>query len=200
MKNLLIIFVRNPEPGKVKSRLAKSIGPERALSVYKKLLAKTRKTLLKLDIQKRVSYSDICIEDDIWENDIFQKVVQKGETLGERMYYAIEHAHHEFYQKICIIGSDIFELTAAIIEKAFKLLDDNDIVIGPAKDGGYYLIGMKRPIREIFNDKEWGTNTVLVQTLKDIRKLGLEYALLPELNDIDIIEDITDKDRDFLLS
>ena len=200
MKNLLIIFVKNPVLGKVKSRLAQSIGAEGALSVYKKLLERTRETVVNLDIQKQVSYSDKLDETDLWGNDIFRKAVQKGENLGERMYHAIENGHKQSFQKICLIGSDIFELTEEIIKDAFKLLDHYDIVLGPSEDGGYYLIGMKTPVKKIFENKKWGTNSVLHETIKDIRRIGLKFELLPTLNDIDVLEDIKDVDRDFLLS
>lgn len=199
MRNLLIIFVKNAEPGKVKTRLAKSIGPEKALLVYKKLLAKTRETVLKAQVEKQVNYSNRIDLNDIWENNVFQKTVQKGVDLGERMYYAFCQGFNNSYRKICLIGSDIFDLTEIIIEDAFTLLDDHDIVIGPSNDGGYYLIGMKSSMKEVFENKSWSTDSVLTETIESINALEITYALLPVLNDIDVLQDMDDKTRKNLL-
>ena len=200
MKNVLIIFVKNPKLGKVKSRLAKSIGDMNALSVYKKLLKMTKEIVIDLEFDKRVCYSDMIEQEDLWDNGIFQKGLQKGDDLGLRMYNAFKDASEDSYQKICLIGSDIIELTDEIIIKAFSLLDEHDIVLGPSFDGGYYLIGMKSPTKVLFENIKWSTGVVLAETINEIHKLKLNYALLPTLNDIDEIEDINDIDKDFLLS
>ena len=200
MEKLLIIFVKNPKIGKVKSRLAKSIGDRKALSVYKKLLRRTKEHVIDLEIDKRVCYSEMIDQEDLWENSKFQKSLQQGDDLGVRMYNAIKDASKDPYHKICLIGSDIMELTDEIIIRAFSLLDEHDIVLGPSFDGGYYLIGMKSPVKELFLNKKWSTEVVLAETVNKIKKLKLTYALLPTLNDIDEIEDLSDSDRDYLLS
>jgi rSAM/selenodomain-associated transferase 1 len=200
MENLLIIFVKNPELGKVKSRLAESIGDRKALSVYKKLLRRTKEIIMDLGMDKRVCYSEMIDREDLWENSNYQKSSQKGDDLGVRMYNAIKDASKDSYHKICLIGSDIMELTDEIIVKAFNLLDDHDVVLGPSFDGGYYLIGMKSPVKELFLNKKWSTSVVLAETVDEIKKLKLTYAFLPTLNDIDEIENINDWDRDYLLS
>lgn len=199
MKNLLIIFVKNPELGKVKSRLAKSIGDVNALWVYKKLLKITKKIVIDLEFDKRVCYSDRIEREDLWNNDIFQKTLQKGDDLGLRMYNAIQDASIDSYQKTCLVGSDTIELTHKIMVKAFRFLDDHDIVLGPSFDGGYYLIGMKSPTKALFENIRWSTEVVLAETIDTIRKLKLTYALLPTLNDIDKIEDINERHKNFLL-
>jgi len=200
MDSLLIIFVKNPEIGKVKSRLAKIIGAEKALFVYKKLLIKTKEIVANISVEKLVCYSDKISAGDLWENSSFQKTLQRGDDLGDKMYNAFHDAVEQSYRKICLIGSDNMEITADIIKEAFHQLDDQDIVLGPAIDGGYYLIAMKFPYREIFKNKEWGSDSVLKNTIDDIQKLNLKYSLLPELNDIDVFEDINEKDRDFLFN
>jgi len=200
VRNLLIIFVKNPVLGKVKSRLAQSIGEGKALSVYKKLLANTRETVGKLTLTKLVSYSDRIDQNDIWENELFIKSKQKGSDLGERMYNALIDGQNLSFDKICIIGSDIFELTPGIIENAFNLLNKYEVVLGPARDGGYYLIGMKSPVKDLFENKHWGSDSVLAETIENITRLGLTYKLLSTLNDIDSLEDINVKDRNYLLS
>lgn len=197
---MLIIFVKNPVEGKVKSRLASSIGTKKAQIVYMKLLARTRDVVHTVPVDKLVCYSDEIDENDLWSEDDFQKDLQKGHDLGVRMYHAIEKASKANYDEICLIGSDNMEITPDIILEAFNSLKIKDVVIGPSKDGGYYLIGMKKPIKEIFNIRNWGTSSVLDETLSRIKKLNLNYHLLTELNDIDELEDINDKNRDYLLS
>lgn len=200
MKSLLIIFTKNTIIGKVKTRLAKSIGEEKALSVYKKLLSKTKDSVVNLAVEKRVCYSEKLELNDLWENDTFQKSIQKGDDLGKRMYNAINSASLDGYEKICLIGTDIFDLTGQVIEHAFDSLESYDIVLGPSIDGGYYLIGMKSPVKKVFENKKWSTNTVLEDTIADVNKLDLTYALLPELNDVDEINDITKDNQDYLYS
>lgn len=189
-KNLILIFTRNPELGKVKTRLAASIGQENALQVYIELLQHTRKVVLETDYDKRVLYSDVISTKDIWNNHLFQKKEQFGKDLGVRMFNAFREGFEDGYQKIVIIGSDLITLEANDLKKAFTALDTNDVVIGPAEDGGYYLLGLKSIPENIFKNKEWGTHTVLKDTLKNIK--NLKYNLLEEKNDIDTFEDIKD--------
>lgn len=189
-KNLILIFTRNPELGKVKTRLAASIGQENALQVYIELLQHTRKVVLETDYDKRVLYSDAINTKDMWNNHLFQKKEQFGKDLGVRMYNAFREGFEDGYQKIVIIGSDLITLEANDLKKAFTALDTNDVVIGPAEDGGYYLLGLKSIPENIFKNKEWGTHTVLKDTLKNIK--NLKYNLLEEKNDIDTFEDIKD--------
>lgn len=198
-KELLIIFVKNPVLGKVKSRLAQSIGAGKALSVYMKLQDKLKEDVKDIKLDKEVCYSNEIEDDDIWENDAYRKSLQKGDDLGQRMHNAIQDAFHESYSKVCLIGSDIYDLSGSIILKAFKLLDKYDVVLGPSHDGGYYLIGMKSPNIRLFQNKKWSTTEVLSDTINDLIKLNFSYALLTELNDIDIIDDIKGESRDYLL-
>ncbi len=199
-KEVLIIFVKNPILGKVKSRLAQSIGAPKALSVYMKLQERLNREIKDLKMGKQVCYSDDVEGDDIWDNDAYIKTVQKGDDLGQRMHYAIQDALQGSHSKVCLIGSDIYDLTKGIILNAFKLLDNHDLVIGPSQDGGYYLIGMKSANLELFQNKKWSSSEVLSDTINDIKRLNLSYALLTELNDIDVIDDIKGKARDYLLS
>jgi uncharacterized protein len=199
VRNLIVIFVKSPVPGKVKTRLAAAIGETAALSVYKKLLLRTRQNASACSADKCVAYADKIVHNDIWENHIFQKMAQKGADLGERMYYAFQEGFSLAYKHICLIGSDIYELRPDILNQAFKYLEDHDLVLGPASDGGYYLIGMNQPYASLFHDIEWSTGEVLQKTIKLALKAGLKYILLPELNDIDTLEDIRPEHRDFLL-
>ena len=185
MKSALIIFVRNPEPGKVKTRIAKTMGNEKALEVYKELLLHTYDITKDISCDKFVFYADQITENDLWETSFYHKKLQQGNDLGQRMLLAFRELFGLGYQCIQIIGSDCMELTTDIIETGFKRLHENEVVIGPSADGGYYLLGMRLLIPDVFYKKEWSTEKVFASTLADIKKLSLSYVLLPELSDID---------------
>ena len=188
-RNLLLIFTRNPELGKAKTRLAKTVGDKTALDIYKFLLEKTKNIVVKVkSADKAVYYSVKIRENDIWNANTFQKYQQFGEDLGIRMQNAFQNGFNAGYQKVLIIGSDLYDLTSEIIENAFEKLDKNDVVIGPAKDGGYYLLGMNSLQENIFKNKKWGTETVRKDTLADLN--DKKVFLLKELNDVDVFEDI----------
>ncbi|UJH89881.1 TIGR04282 family arsenosugar biosynthesis glycosyltransferase [Antarcticibacterium sp. 1MA-6-2] len=189
---LLIIFTKNPQLGKVKTRLAKDIGEEAALEIYKFLLLHTFQITLDLPVDKRVYYSEAIPEEDIWKKDIFQKKLQHGEDLGEKMQNAFAEGYKDGYQNIIIIGSDLYELSAEDLSEAFADLQQKDFVVGPAKDGGYYLLGMKQLRPEIFSNKKWSTSTVLPDTLKDLQNENLK--LLAVRNDVDTFEDIREQE------
>lgn len=186
-KNALIIFIKNPIKGSVKTRIAAQTSKEKALEIYHELLDQTEKECAKVDAVKVLYYSNYIEEQDLWSNEIYQKKRQSQEDLGKKMYDAIkeELLHHK---NVVLVGSDIGELTSGIMDKAFKALESTNIVIGPALDGGYYLIGMKQAIN-IFEDIKWSTNSVLDQTIEHINKRNLTYSLLTTLSDIDYIED-----------
>lgn len=189
MKNkLVIIFVRNPELGKVKTRLAMTIGEAQALSIYKLLLDHTERVVRDVDCDKALFYSDTINDNDIWDPAIYQKHLQDGQDLGERMHSAFTHAFKNNYKKAVIVGSDLYDLRSEHIEEAFIRLDNHDAVIGPAEDGGYYLLGMNSLHTEVFFNKSWGKSTVLEDTMQDLDHINVH--LLEELNDIDTVEDL----------
>jgi rSAM/selenodomain-associated transferase 1 len=187
-KNLLLIFTRNPELGKAKTRLAKTVGDETALEIYKFLLQKTRDVSLKVTSDKAVYYSVKVRSNDIWDSEAYQKHQQIGEDLGIRMLNAFKNSFDAGYEKVLIIGSDLYDLTSENIESAFRKLDTNDVVMGPAEDGGYYLLGMNSLHCSVFKNKNWGTATVRRDTLADLK--DKKVHLLHELNDVDVFEDI----------
>ena len=152
-KNALIIFTRNPELGKCKTRLAKVIGDEAALEIYKYLLNHTAEISKNIKADKFVFYSDDIKKEDLWNKDIFRKKLQYGTDLGARMENAFTELFQLNYEKVLIIGSDLLDLNTKQVDDAFQLLNINDIVIGPAKDGGYYLLGMKSPHLKVFKNK-----------------------------------------------
>ncbi|CAN5307021.1 TIGR04282 family arsenosugar biosynthesis glycosyltransferase [soil metagenome] len=187
-KSLLIIFTRNPELGKVKTRLAKGVGDQAALDIYKFLLNHTYAITRNLEVDKEVFYSENLPENDIWDPSIFNKELQQGEDLGQKMQHAFQLGFENGYKKLIIIGSDMYDLSSEDIYKAFRSLDTSDFVIGPAEDGGYFLLGMTRLHPQIFQNKAWGTSTVLENTLEDLKNEN--FTLLDERNDVDHFEDI----------
>jgi len=187
-KKALIIFTRNPELGKVKTRLATSVGDKKALEIYKFLISHTVKITRDLPVDKYVFYSEKIIDNDTWDNTIYRKKIQTGSHLGERMYHAFKELLTMGYEQVIIVGSDIYELSQNDIEDAFLHLQKNKFVIGPATDGGYYLLGMKQLTKELFQNKKWGTSTVLQDTLSDLK--SQKYVLLSQKNDIDYYDDI----------
>ncbi|WP_343488000.1 TIGR04282 family arsenosugar biosynthesis glycosyltransferase [Allomuricauda sp. d1] len=188
--NLLLIFTRNPELGKCKTRLASTIGDNAALRVYIFLLEHTKNITAGLDAEKRVYYSEEIWHDDIWDAEEFSKKLQQGGDLGKRMVNAFQQGFQDGFKKIIIIGSDMYDLTQDDLQRAFKALEKTDFVIGPAEDGGYYLLGMKKMKPELFKNKAWGTKTVLNDTLNDLK--SEKFILLQERNDVDLYEDIKD--------
>ena len=185
---LLVVFVKNVILGKAKTRLAASVGKYEAFKVYKRLVEITEIETNKIeDIDVHIYFSDKIIESK-WPDK--KKFVQQGRDLGERMKNAFENGFAEGYKKIVGIGSDLPNITAEIIEAGLSELEAPDAVFGPAEDGGYYLLGMKKVHPEIFDNKAWSTEGLLNQTLKELEDSGISYKKIQTLNDIDNIEDL----------
>ena len=191
-KSLLIIFAKNPELGKVKTRLAATLGDEVALAIYFQLLTKTKEVAAGLNEDKVVYYSSYLEEGDLWNEDHFRKAVQSEGDLGERMKNAFIDAFDQGYERVCIIGSDCMEITTEILEEAFGKLHNRDAVIGASEDGGYYLLGMSKMTPALFDNKAWSTDEVFISTLEDFERLGMDHAELPVLNDVDTQKDLGD--------
>ena len=184
-REALIIFIKNPELGKVKTRLAATVGDVKALEIYQILQGHTKNVTSSLPHDKWLFYSSEVDNNDSWDNDIYHKNVQSGDDFGQRMLNAFQHCFDLGYKKVCIIGSDLMEISGTIIQKAFDHLDGHDVIIGPAMDGGYYLLGMKALHRSLFHQKQWSTEDVLKDTIADITLNHLTYTTLELLNDID---------------
>lgn len=185
----LLIFTRNPELGKCKTRLAKTIGDAAALRIYTFLLKHTAKVISEVkNTDIRVYFSAYIGANDIWDTARCSKHLQQGEDLGARMENAFRETFEAGYHKVVIIGSDLYDLQESDIAEAFVALNTYDTVIGPASDGGYYLLGLKKVIPSLFKGKHWGTPEVLPATVKDLEPFTT--CFLPEKNDIDRFEDI----------
>jgi rSAM/selenodomain-associated transferase 1 len=186
----LVIFVRNPILGQVKTRLAKDIGDERALAIYLQLLEHTLKITRSLSFRKFIYYADEVSDYDLWSVPGYTKRMQSGTNLGERMLNSFKELFEQGFTRIVIIGSDCLQLQAENLQEAVTLLESNTAVIGPASDGGYYLLGLTKLYPELFVNKPWSTNQVLTKTIDDFNNQGISYALLEELSDIDDITDL----------
>ena len=168
--------------------MAGTVGDEKALQIYHALLKHTRQIAQSVETARLLFYSNFIETEDAWPKEDFQKYVQAGNDLGERIQHAFAKAFEQ-HQKVIIIGSDCASLTPAIVETAFAQLDQHPFVIGPAIDGGYYLLGMTQFAPSLFQNMAWSTAAVLPTTIERIQALGATYALLPELSDIDFEED-----------
>lgn len=191
IKQALLIFIKNPEPGKVKTRLAATLGDAKALSIYRQLLEYTASITNHLPSDKFLFYSEHIVREDLWDDKNYSKQVQCGKDLGERMNHAFASVFEMGYARAVIIGADCPELNAGIIMNAFAFLNLNDVVIGPANDGGYYLLGMKQHYSELFKDIHWSTHTVFEDTVTICKENSIRYSLLPLLHDVDEEKDLT---------
>ena len=179
----LSIFARLPVPGKVKTRLIPALGEEGAARLYARLLALTVEVAREsgLDFELRVTGGEIGAFQGLFGNDV--PVVDQGDgDLGARMMRVEAPA--------LLIGSDCPGITAPLLRAAAGALEDRRVVLGPANDGGYYLIGYREPVPFLFEDMEWSTPKVLPETLARLAARGHGPAILPELADIDTAEDL----------
>jgi rSAM/selenodomain-associated transferase 1 len=185
----LIIFQKNLIKGTVKTRLAETMGEEAALEIYRKLVKHTHVQSSKVKADKLLFLSDqVSARDKVGYADYHYYVQAEGD-LGFRMKNAFDHSFAKGYKKTIIIGTDCAAMTGSIIEDAFTLLDANDVVVGPAIDGGYYLIGMKKAVDGLFEGIPWSTDQVFALTMEKLKNNQLEYGCLPELPDVDSAAD-----------
>ena len=194
-RNALIIFVRYPEKGKVKTRLAKSLGDEFALSFYKTITENFISEIRdKTDFKVYIFYAGTLKRFKIleWLGEEFDYQEQSGLNLGERMADAFRKAFWDEFEKAVIIGTDIPDINIDSVRNSFKDLEDNDIVITPSHDGGYCLLGMKSFHPELFENIEWSSSLVFGSTLKKCSDKGLKVHVYAKLFDIDTEDDLID--------
>ncbi len=192
-KTALIIFAREPKDGKVKTRLARDLPVKIVTSLYKAFV----KDVLALCLQARCDQRFLFYAGSNRSLKFLKRFTPKftlkrqlGSNLGGRMMHAFSFCHAQDFDKMLIVGTDCLEITSKDIEKAFKLLDRVDVVLGPSRDGGYYLIGMKKPVGSIFEGVHWSSEKVLIQTLQKIQKIKKSYALLSKKEDVDTIKEL----------
>jgi len=193
----LIVFVKAPRPGSVKTRLAKTLGADAACDAYRQLVEELLTELSRLTaVELRFAPDEAAAEIQPWLRESWQARAQGGGDLGQRMQAAFADAFAAGASRVAIVGSDCPEVRAADIRQAWNELKSHDLVIGPAMDGGYWLIGLTREQPELFKGISWSSEHVLAQTLQRAKAAGLRIQLLRILSDVD-----TEKDwKDFLNS
>lgn len=199
-KNHIIIFTRFPVPGKTKTRLISSLGPERAAELQRKMTEKVAKEAL---VASKILAAPVSIfytngtkeQMTDWLGDCFHYYPQSSGDIGTKMEHAFSLILQNPASSAILIGSDIPGITAKIIEKGFRSLQNSDAVFGPSIDGGYYLIGMNQNVKEnlntlLFSEVPWSTASVLKKTTQRLDKYEYPYELLQSLRDIDRPEDL----------
>jgi rSAM/selenodomain-associated transferase 1 len=191
----VLVFVRAPERGRVKTRLAAAIGDEAALRIYRRLAEHTLRgagALAVDSVRVRVHHTPADAGDAVraWLGDEPVYLPQADGDLGRRMEDAFARAFADGAGRVVIVGSDLPDVSASLLRRAFAALDVHPAVLGPARDGGYYLLGLTGMVSGIFDGIAWSTPEVLAATLARFRAAGIEPAMLEELADVDEVEDL----------
>jgi uncharacterized protein len=192
LDNILTTFVKYPQAGLVKTRLAKKIGDKNAALLYRlfteAILARTKDNAFR----RYIFYTPTKKKNQIknWLGSGFGIFPQKGRGLGERLSYAFEFFFRRGAKRVIVIGTDNPLLDKNIILKSFEKLKSSQCVIGPSQDGGYYLLGLSCFYKEIFQGIDWSTDKVLRQTLRLLKKLKIKFSLLDESFDVDNMDDL----------
>lgn len=190
MRQKLIVFVKAPRPGFVKTRLAQAIGPTAACNAYRSLVDRVLTQMRSLhEVELRFSPDDSLAEIKPWLQPHWQAAPQGEGSLGERLARAFSDAFTEGCTRVVAIGSDCPDVTANDVTNAWDALERNDVVLGPASDGGYWLIGLRERSDGVFEQIDWSTSRVFEQTMRWIKANDKSHQLLRQLADIDTEED-----------
>ena len=193
-KRCLLVFVKYPELGNVKTRLSAEIGDERAVELYRVMVEDLLTTVKKLDMSVIICYDPKEKGIDLmkWLGAGPLYYAQEGRDLGARLENAFYYAYSKSFTDVMVIGSDMPDLSLQELNDAFDALDTTEAVIGPAHDGGYYLLGFNRSgfFLDVFKDIPWSTNMVYMETWSKIRKRGKMVEVLEEKSDIDTFFDL----------
>ncbi len=193
--NALILFVKYPEPGNVKTRLGKTIGMDRAADVYREIAQSAFRISAAIAGEFTTIYVWFDPGADLtaiqsWVGDKrFVYAEQRGDSLGDRMRHAFQEAFGHGATKVVILGTDVPEINLSIVDQAFDALERHEVVLGPSTDGGYYLLGMRAPGHDLFDGIPWSTPDVFPATLRLLEKHHATVAFVPQLSDIDTLED-----------
>ena len=191
---LLLVFVRAPRAGAVKTRLAAALGDAAALRIYRRLaehtLTQARALADEAAVRVLFTPADAGPETRAWLGDGVEYRPQGDGDLGARLEHAFAAAFAEGWPRVAVIGSDLPALSAGLLRRALAALRAHDAVLGPARDGGYYLLGLRRPAPHAFHGIAWSTERVLAQTLARLRSAGIEPFLLEMLADVDEAADL----------
>lgn len=189
-RNALIVFAKSPEHGDVKTRLSETLSDDERIELYESLLTGSVEKLRHVEgCETLISY---CPPEggEYFERFGLRCFAQSGDGLGPRMHNAISRVLSDGFEKAVLVGVDIPGLTAGVVLNAFGLLGERDAVFGPASDGGYYLVGLRRAEEGVFDGIEWSTPSVLKQTLLRAQAQGLSVGLTEVLDDVDVPADI----------
>lgn len=190
----ILFFVKYPDVGQVKTRLSSELGNEAVVSLYKDFILDMLSTIEKLGLPIEIFYRPDSAKEKLasWLGQQYSYVPQRGEDLGERMRNASLHAFNKNFSRVVIIGSDIPDLPADFLREAFLSLESRDAVIGPAGDGGYYLIGFTRTsfLPEVFENISWSSDSVFNQTVSILKQYKRKVYLLPQWHDVDTSADL----------
>jgi rSAM/selenodomain-associated transferase 1 len=193
-KFAILLFIKAPVRGQVKSRLAADIGDEAALELYKNFILDIIDTVKKTGYPFRICYypPHAGAEVSSWLAGHYRIVPQQGSDLGERMENAFLRCFSEGFERALLIGSDLPDLAPAVLQNAMASLAEHDAVIGPASDGGYYLIGFhsRTLLPRVFQGIPWSTETVFQETMAILKKSALSVDQAPTWNDVDTVEDL----------
>lgn len=200
--SILVLFARPPKRGEVKTRLASALGEEKALALYRAFLLDSIELLHRVSphgIRPAIAWAGAAAEASADFTDVLRGVAileQQGDDLGQRMSGALAELLARGHDRVAIIGADTPSLPLENVLRAFELLRGRDVVLGPSADGGYYLLGARAVVPEIFRGIPWGTDRVLEETLRMLKILGLPRVTLPVCRDVDDPEDLDALRRD----
>ncbi len=195
MDSKIIIFTRYPEPGKTKTRLIPALGADGAARLYRQMAEHTVRVARKLietrGVSLEVRYNGAAKDTmSSWLGDDLTYREQTGNDLGDRMWLAFRDAFDDGFTRVVIVGCDCPGISTDILDAAVERLTNWDLVLGPANDGGYYLMGLQKPHQELFRNVAWGTDRVLGETVGIARYLQLSVIFVSALDDVDRPEDL----------
>jgi len=190
------VFLKEPVAGRVKTRLARQLGPDAAAALYRNFIEDTIECLGRLPGPQKFAYYTPATAVDscpgllpAWGGNWTLRP-QRGDSLGERLSHTFSELFRGGSNHAVVVGTDCPLLDCRLLHRAFVFLADHDLVLGPAKDGGYYLIGLRQPVPELFEEIPWSSPKVLERTLEQARDVGLSSILLTPLDDVDVVEDL----------
>ncbi|MGC8660530.1 MAG: TIGR04282 family arsenosugar biosynthesis glycosyltransferase [Desulfomonilaceae bacterium] len=195
MSSRIIVFTKYPNPGATKTRLIQLLGAQGSATLHARLTEEVV-TVVRLfsetcNVPMEIRYyggSPALMSQ--WLGDDLAYRTQEGIDIGMKMHVAFQEAFEEGCTRVVLLGTDIFGMSVAILKASLDLLNDHDLVLGPANDGGYYLVGLREPRPEIFENISWGSGNVLTETLQSARAIGLNIQFVQALDDVDRPEDI----------
>jgi len=192
--NHLVVFARWPEPGRVKTRLSPALPPDLACALHEAMLRDVLEAGRGSSAERRYLYWTDAPADRAWSTAAreagFVESLQHGGDLGARLETAFDDLLSKPDQRAVIVGSDCPDLSSAAIDEAFRRLEGYDVVLGPTRDGGYYLVGLRRPAPDLFRDIPWGSQEVFAVTLGRARHAEFAVTRLEPMDDIDTPEDL----------